>query len=38
MDSFSPDPDRSPDQIDELQLRAQLQTAVSGLRDRGLLD
>jgi hypothetical protein len=37
MDSFSPDPDRGPDQIDEDQLRQEVGAAIGGLRKIGLL-
>lgn len=38
MDSFSPDPDRDPDQIDEGQLRSEVEAAIAHLRELGLVE
>lgn len=38
MDAFSPDPDRGPDQIDEAQLRAELEPPLKRLQELGYLD
>lgn len=38
MDSFSPDSDRDPHQIDEAQLRAEVEGALSSLRKLGYVD
>jgi hypothetical protein len=35
MDSFSPEPDRSHPDIDEAQLRAEIEVAIARLRDLG---
>ena len=38
MDSFSPEPDRDPDQIDEAQLRFEVEVAIARLRELGLVE
>jgi hypothetical protein len=38
MDAFSPDPIRPPFDIDEPQLRAELEVAISSLRGLGVID
>ena len=38
MDSFSLDPDRSPDEIDEAQLRSEVEAAILSLRRLGYVE
>jgi hypothetical protein len=38
MDSFSPEEDRGPHQIDEVQLRSELELALNRLRAGGYID
>lgn len=38
MDSFSPDPDRNPDEIDETQLRSEVEAAIGRLRELGYVE
>ena len=38
MDAFSPDPDRSPDEIDARQLQSEVEIALAHLRDLGYVD
>jgi len=38
MDVFNADPDRNPDEIDETQLRIEVEAALIGLRSVGLVD
>ena len=38
MDAFSPEPDRDPDQIDEAQLRSEVEAALARLKALGLVE
>jgi hypothetical protein len=38
MDAYSPDADRNSDQIDELQLRGEVEVAITALRRIGMID